>query len=86
LATGAQLRAARALLNWTVRNLAEKAGGHRNTLTRAETDEAEHGHAVAQIVRRFEAAGVEFTNGGQPEVKLKRSGSQAKKGALSWPA
>jgi transcriptional regulator with XRE-family HTH domain len=71
MVTSAQLRAARALLNWTVRDLAEKAGVHRNTVTRAETESTEPGHAVAQIVRTFEAAGVEFTNGAQPGVRLR---------------
>jgi transcriptional regulator with XRE-family HTH domain len=70
MVTSAQLRAARALLNWTVRDLAEKAGVHRNTVTRAETDSTAPGHAVAQIIRTFEAAGVEFTNGGEPGAKL----------------
>jgi DNA-binding XRE family transcriptional regulator len=71
MVTSAQLRAARALLDWTVRELAEQAGVHRNTITRAETDATAHGHAVAQVVLTLEAAGVEFTNGGQPGVRLK---------------
>jgi hypothetical protein len=52
--------------------LADKAGVHRNTVTRAETDETEHGHAVAQMIRTLEAAGVEFTNGNQPGVRLQK--------------
>ncbi len=71
MVTSAQLRGARALLNWSVRDLADKAGVHRNTVTRAENEENEPGHAVAQIVRTFEAAGIEFTNGGEPGVKMK---------------
>jgi transcriptional regulator with XRE-family HTH domain len=73
MVTSAQLRAARSLLNLTVRELAEKAGVHRNTITRAETDETAHGHAVAQVVLTLEAAGVEFTNGGQPGVRLRKA-------------
>jgi transcriptional regulator with XRE-family HTH domain len=73
MVTSAQLRAARSLLNLTVRDLAEKAGVHRNTITRAETDETAHGHAVAQVVLTLEAAGVEFTNGDQPGVRLKKT-------------
>src|ERR1700722_3605188 len=76
MVTSAQLRAARALMNWTVRDLAEKAGVHRNTVTRAETDETEHGHAVAQIIRTLEAAGVEFTNGGQPGVRMRKQAAE----------
>ena len=33
MVTSAQLRAARSLLDWTVRDLSEKAGVHRNTVT-----------------------------------------------------
>jgi transcriptional regulator with XRE-family HTH domain len=74
MVTSAQLRAARSLLNWTVRDLAEKAGVHRNTITRAETDETAHGHAVAQAVRTLEAAGVIFVeeNGAGPGVRLRK--------------
>jgi transcriptional regulator with XRE-family HTH domain len=71
MVTSAQLRAARALLDWTVRELAEQADVHRNTITRAETDATAHGHAVAQVVLTLEAAGVEFTNGEQPGVRLR---------------
>jgi hypothetical protein len=73
MVTSAQLRAARALLDWTVRELAEQADVHRNTITRAETDATAHGHAIAQVVLTLEAAGVEFTNGDQPGVRLKKS-------------
>jgi transcriptional regulator with XRE-family HTH domain len=72
MVTSAQLRAARSLLNWTVRDLAEKAGVHRNTVTRAETEATSHGHAVGQMVRTLEDAGVEFTNGDQPGVRMRR--------------
>ena len=72
MVTSAQLRAARALLDWTVRELAEQAEVHRNTITRAETDATAHGHAVAQVVLTLEAAGVEFTNGEQPGVRLRK--------------
>lgn len=72
MVTSAQLRAARALLNWTVRDLADKAGVHRNTVSRAETDATAPGHATAAIQRALEAAGVEFTNGGEPGVKLRK--------------
>jgi transcriptional regulator with XRE-family HTH domain len=71
MVTSAQLRAARALLNWTVRGLAEKAGVHRDEVTRAETDATTPSHAVARMVRTFEAARVEFLNGDQPGVRMK---------------
>jgi transcriptional regulator with XRE-family HTH domain len=72
MVTSAQLRAARSLLNWTVRDLAERAGVHRNTITRAETEATAHGHAVAQVILTLEAAGVEFTNGQQPGVRMRK--------------
>jgi transcriptional regulator with XRE-family HTH domain len=62
------------LLNWTVRDLAEKAGVHRNTVTRIETETTGPGYAVTQIVRTLEAAGVIFIaeNGGGPGVRLRK--------------
>jgi transcriptional regulator with XRE-family HTH domain len=76
MVTSAQLRAARSLLNLTVRDLSEIAGVHRNTITRAETDATAHGHAVAQVVRTLESAGVEFIaeNGGGAGVRLRKGG------------
>lgn len=73
MVTSAQIRAARGLLNWTVRDLAAQAGVHRNTVTRAETDATGPGHATAAIKATLEAAGVEFieANGGGPGVRLK---------------
>jgi hypothetical protein len=55
--------------------LADKAGVHRNTITRAETDATTPGHAVAQMVQTLESAGVIFTpeNGDGPGVKLQKS-------------
>jgi transcriptional regulator with XRE-family HTH domain len=71
MVTSAQIRAARALLNWTVRDLAEKAGVHRNTVTRAETDATGPGHATAAIRAALESAGVVFSDSdGMVCVKL----------------
>lgn len=72
MVTSAQFRAARALLNWTVRDLAERAGVHRNTVTRAETEATGPGYATVAIRQTLEAAGVEFIpeNGGGPGVRL----------------
>ncbi len=71
MVTSAQIRAARGLLNWTVRDLADRAGVHRNTVSRIETDATGHGHAIESIRRALEAEGIEFTNGGKPGVSLK---------------
>lgn len=73
--TSAQVRAARGLINWTVRDLAEKAGVHRNTVTNIET--GRYGgspEAIAAIRQALENAGVEFIpeNGGGAGVRLKK--------------
>ena len=70
--TSAQVRAARGLLHWSVRDLAERAGVHRNTVTNMESDRATHAPTIAAMVRALEAAGVEFTNGDQPGVRLRK--------------
>jgi transcriptional regulator with XRE-family HTH domain len=67
-----QIRAARGLLHWTVRDLAEKSGVHRNTVTRMEAGLASHGPTIAAMVRAFEDAGVEFLDGDAPGVRLHR--------------
>jgi transcriptional regulator with XRE-family HTH domain len=60
------------LLNWTVRDLAEKAGVHRNTVTNLETEKyAGDPETLSLIKRAFEKEGVEFTNGKRPGVRLK---------------
>ncbi|PWB83002.1 MAG: transcriptional regulator [Methylocystaceae bacterium] len=74
MVTSAQIRAARALLNWTVRELSDRAGVHRNTVTRAETDATGPGHATAAIRAALESAGVLFVdeNGEGPGVRLRK--------------
>jgi transcriptional regulator with XRE-family HTH domain len=70
---------ARAALNWTVRDLAEAAGLHRNTITNIEVGryvgDAETLIAIETVLRR---AGVEFIdeNGGGVGVRLKRQTKQ----------
>lgn len=74
MVTSAQIRAARGLLNWTVRDLAERSGVHRNTITRVETETTGPGYATAAIQSALEAAGVEFIpeNGGGAGVRLRK--------------
>lgn len=79
--TGAQIRKARELLGWSRYMLAFKAGGGVNqaALIRAERAEGKPAILVSQalaIQRAFEAAGLEFTNGGQPGVRLAELGKQ----------
>jgi len=72
--TSAQVRAARGLVNWTVRDLAERSGVHRNTITNFETGRfAGSADVIAAIQAVLEAAGVEFIaeNGGGPGVRLR---------------
>jgi transcriptional regulator with XRE-family HTH domain len=66
---------ARAALNWTVRQLAEAAQLHRNTISNIETGKYAGDpatlDAIAAVLRR---AGVEFINenGGGPGVRLRK--------------
>src|SRR3954447_16503826 len=73
--TSAQVRMARAALNWTVRGLADVAGEHRNTVTNIEVDRyAGDPATLDKIEQVFLRAGVEFIeeNGGGPGVRLRK--------------
>jgi transcriptional regulator with XRE-family HTH domain len=70
--TPPKIRAARGLLNWTVQELAEKAGLDRNTVAQIESGRyASDAETMAAIRRVLEAAGIEFTNGRWPGVRLR---------------
>ena len=74
--TNVQIRGARGLLNWTVRDLAEKADVHRNTITNIETGKyAGDPETLSAICAALETAGIEFIdpNGGGPGVRLRQS-------------
>jgi len=61
-------------LDWTVRDLAEAAGLHRNTITNLEIGRyAGDAKTLATIERVLIYAGVEFIdeNGGGPGVRLR---------------
>ena len=73
--TSAQIRAARALIRWTARDLARAAALGVATVRRAELTEKETAMTTANnraVRRALEAAGVEFIdeNGGGPGVRL----------------
>ena len=71
----AQLRAARGLLGWNQRRLAESSGVSLSTIRRMESSEGLiRGNAanVWKIQQAVEDADVEFTNGDTPGVRLKR--------------
>ena len=66
--TGAQIRAARALLNWSSADLAKKAGTARQTIVRIEQIDGLPNSKVQTLVdiqKVFESAGIEFI--GTPE-------------------
>jgi transcriptional regulator with XRE-family HTH domain len=73
--TSAQVRMARAALDWTVRDLAEASRLHRNTITNIETGKyAGDAATLAAIELVLKRAGVEFIdeNGGGPGVRLRK--------------
>ena len=73
LVTSAQIRAARGLLDWTVRDLAERSGVDRNTVSNIETGAYAGAPETLEAIRRaLERAGVEFTNGDAPGVRLRK--------------
>ena len=70
-----QMRAARAVLNWTLDRLAEASSVHRNTLSNFETYKyAGEPEKVSAAKRALEAAGAIFTeeNGEAAGVRLRR--------------
>jgi transcriptional regulator with XRE-family HTH domain len=62
---------ARAALELGIRELAGKAKVSTNTLTRFERGEPLRERTVDAIRAALEAAGVEFTNGKQPGVRMR---------------
>jgi transcriptional regulator with XRE-family HTH domain len=65
-----QLRMARAAVGWGVRELAKEAGVTANTVTRIENGADAKQSTIDRMRRALETAGVEFTNGDQPGVRL----------------
>lgn len=71
----AQVRMARAALNWSLADLATAAGVHRNTISNFETGKFGGSEdALGAIQSALEAAGVEFIpeNGGGAGVRLRK--------------
>jgi transcriptional regulator with XRE-family HTH domain len=73
--TGDQIRAARKLLGWSRDRLAPRAGVSRTVIWKLEdggftTTLTEQVYAIQRVL---EAAGVEFTNGDEPGVKLRKA-------------
>lgn len=74
MATSDQLRAARALLGLSQPEVASAAGVSSMTVKRAEGSgrPAASAEAMKIVQAALEAAGVEFTNGDQPGVRLRK--------------
>ena len=73
--SSAQMRAARALLRWSALDLASASKVGVATIRRAEVVDGEIPVTLANeaaLRGALEAAGVEFTNGDQPGVRLSR--------------
>lgn len=75
--TGAQIRAARALLKWSAADLARQSTLGVNTIRRAEAADDETSLTAANRIamrRALETAGIEFIdeNGGGPGVRLRK--------------
>jgi predicted transcriptional regulator len=72
--TSELIRAARALLRWEQRDLAKASGVPLPTIKRLEVLPgvlAAHSSTVTALRRAFESAGIEFTNGSGPGVRLR---------------
>jgi transcriptional regulator with XRE-family HTH domain len=72
--TSELIRAARALLRWEQRDLARASGVSLPTIKRLEGAPgilAAHSSTVTALRRAFESAGIEFTNGGGPGVRVR---------------
>jgi transcriptional regulator with XRE-family HTH domain len=67
----AQSRMARAALKLSVRDLAKLAHVATGTIVRLEAGETLQPRTIDVIRRALEKAGVEFTNGNKPGVRLK---------------
>lgn len=70
-----QLKAARSLLGWSQQDLAAQSGVSLPTIKRIEAEDGALGgrpNTGDSIRRALESAGVEFTNGDAPGVRLRR--------------
>ena len=70
-----QVKAARSLLGWSQDRLASASRVSEPTIKRLEANDGELGgrrETAAKIVGALEKAGVEFTNGDAPGVRLTR--------------
>ena len=71
--THLQCRMARAALGWGVRELAAAAKVSTDTVARFERGDELKERTIDALQRALEAAGIEFTNGDQPGVRLTKA-------------
>jgi len=77
-----QCRMARAALGWGVRELAAAAKVSTDTVARFERGDELKERTIDALQRALEAAGIEFTNGDQPQ---RAPLSPAARKADGWP-
>ena len=72
--TDAHMRAARGLLDWSQGRLAEECGLAVSTIKRLENGGISKASVenIDKISSAFERMGIEFFNGGEPGVRLRR--------------
>src|SRR2546421_8246509 len=86
--TGGQMRAARALVRWSAEDLAREAMLGVATVRRAEASDGPVQMTAANaaaITRVLESAGIEFTNGDAPGVRLRPDRKSAMDSRRSAP-
>lgn len=71
---GTQARAARAVLRWTVQDIAKTADVAPNTVTRVEADKSVNTATLKAMQSAYEEAGIQFIpeNGGGAGVRLRK--------------
>ena len=69
-----QSKMARVAVGWGVRDLAKAAGVSANTVSRLEAGDQLKSATLAAIRAALEQAGIEFTNGEAPGVRLRKGG------------
>ena len=77
--TSEQIRAARAMLRIEQRELADKSGVSLETIKRIERTPgpiSAYTGTLDKLRRALESAGIEFSEGDQPGVRLKLAGSR----------
>lgn len=70
-----EIKAARALLDWSQYDLADHSGVSQPTIGRLEAKDGEIGGRAdteRKLRRALEKAGIEFLNGDQPGVRLRK--------------